>query len=81
MTTRKQSTLLKSADRIVDHLRKTNGFIFHTLNGRGPEWIVHPDIGQIPDAVARKILERPDIQPGGDGMFGSSQTYRLRGAA
>jgi hypothetical protein len=40
-------------------------------------WFVVPG-GQVTDAVAEKILARPDIQPCRDGLFpGCDQTFRM----
>jgi hypothetical protein len=44
---------------------------------KGQSWFVIP-IGEVADVDARKLLERPDVQPAFDGLFpGVSQTYRI----
>jgi hypothetical protein len=49
----------------------------HTHNGM--RWFVVPG-GQVTDAVARRILARPDVQPRDSGLFpGCEQTFQLRG--
>ena len=49
----------------------------HTVNGM--RWFIVPG-GQVTDAVARRILARPDVQPRDSGLFpGCEQTFQLRG--
>jgi hypothetical protein len=49
----------------------------HTPSGM--RWFVVPG-GQITDAVATRILARPDVQPHDSGLFpGCEQTFQLRG--
>jgi hypothetical protein len=43
----------------------------------GSSWYIVPH-GPVSAAVATELLERPDVQAGGDGLFpGIPQTYRL----
>ena len=49
----------------------------HTVNGM--RWFIVPG-GQVTDAVASRILARPDVQPRASGLFpGCEQTFQLRG--
>jgi hypothetical protein len=48
----------------------------HTVHGM--QWFVVPG-GQINNSTAEKILARPDVQPGREGLFPQcEQTFRLR---
>jgi hypothetical protein len=45
----------------------------------GLRWYITPG-AEITEHVAKQLLGRPDVQPGGDGLFpGISQTFKLRG--
>jgi hypothetical protein len=47
----------------------------HTVNGK--RWFILGG-GQVADSVARRLLERPDVQPHDSGLFpGCDQTFRL----
>jgi len=44
----------------------------------GLRWYI-TGAGEVTERVANELLARPDVQPSNDGMFGTSQTFRLRG--
>jgi len=47
----------------------------HTRTGL--KWFLVPG-GEVSEKVAVELIERPDVQPDGDGLFpGISQTFRL----
>ena len=62
----------------LDLMRKGRPLIkMHTVNGM--QWFIVPG-GQVTDAVAGRILARPDVQPRDSGLFpGCEQTFQLRG--
>ena len=44
----------------------------------GKAWYIAPAGGRITAVTAARILERSDVQPSGDGLFGTSQTFRIK---
>jgi hypothetical protein len=49
----------------------------HTVNGM--RWFIVPG-GQVTDAVASRLLARPDVQPRDSGLFpGCERTFQLHG--
>jgi hypothetical protein len=58
-------------------LMRTGGVLLQSHDRRGTRWFIHPHGGEIPEALARMLLQRPDIQPANDGLFGTSQTFKF----
>lgn len=71
-------TSAKAAD-----MMRAGGTLQQMKTKHGPKWYIVPttrggDGGEITEEVAVELIERPDVQPGGDGLFpGISQTFRL----
>jgi hypothetical protein len=65
-------TSAKAAD-----LMRAGGVLTRLNTNHGPRWYIVPG-GEVTDKIATELLERPDVQPNGDGLFpGISQTFRL----
>ena len=69
----KRITIAQAADM----LRKSGAVLQRMHTRHGLQYFIVPG-GEIPDKIATELIERPDVQPGGDGLFpGISQTFRL----
>jgi len=66
-----------SEDFALDLMREGRLLMkLHTVHGR--RWFVVPG-GQVAESVAKRILQRPDVQPFDSGLFpGCDQTFKLR---
>lgn len=62
--------------RAADLMRA--GSVLRQMHTRtGLKWFIVPGC-EVTEKVAAELLERPDVQPSGDGLFpGISQTFRL----
>ena len=60
----------------ADHMR--TGSVLTKMHTRtGLKWFLVPG-GEVSEKVAAELIERPYVQPDGDGLFpGISQTFRL----
>jgi hypothetical protein len=68
-----------TASRAADLMR--TGATLVQMHGKDClRWYIVPG-GEIRERVANELLARPDVQPSFDGLFGTSQTFRLRGVA
>jgi hypothetical protein len=52
------------------HLPVSEGGHAHYIVGKGG--------GRVSDKTAEALLGRNDVQPSGDGMFGTAQTFRIK---
>ena len=81
MSTRNRSATSKISkiDRAADLMRTGSALVqMHNANGVG--WYLVPG-GEVLAKVATALRERPDVQPSHDGLFGTSQTFKLKRSA
>jgi hypothetical protein len=72
----KKRAKITNAFRAVNAMR-AGGVLMKMHTCAGSCWYIVP-YGEVTAVVATELLERPDVQPGGDGLFpGIPQTYRL----
>lgn len=75
----KKRARITSAFQAANHMR-AGGILMKMHTHTGLCWFIVPG-GEVAASVVAKLLERPDVQPGGDGLFpGISQTFRLGSA-
>jgi hypothetical protein len=69
-----------SLDKALDAMRVGGTLVeLHLpVNEGGTAWYIAPAGGRVTSVTATKLIERENVQPANDGMFGSSQTYRLK---
>jgi len=64
-------------ERAVEALRQPDHLLVVFHGKAEPEWFVMPG-GRVTEQTARKILERPDVQPHDSGLLpGHPQSWRL----
>ena len=67
-----------SAEVVVQRMYEGACLHLHHDRRRGPVWRLSVAAAEVPDAVARLVIQRADIVPVGDVLFDGclSQTYR-----
>jgi hypothetical protein len=81
----KKTKAQRELERATDLLRKPGArlMLMHTSNGASCQahevkrWFIVPG-GYVPDEIAKKLIDRPDVHGSADGLFpGCDQTWRF----
>jgi hypothetical protein len=67
--------------RVRDHMSRKGARLMQMHTGQGRKWFVEgKDGGEVPDSIAKKIIELPDVRGAADALFpGLDQTWRVIG--
>jgi hypothetical protein len=71
--------MITSFNEAMDRMRKPGSFLYVNKSQTNDEFWLHPFDKVRPD-IAAKVMAHPQVHPSQDGMFGTSQTFRIVGA-